>query len=113
MSRRVGRGSNKLKTALPRAANVLGNLKDSHIGQFFRRIAFRKGRVSAITATARKLAVIIWKMVVEKVPYRPPNPYEFRDQKRSRILREMKNKINKLNVSPIELGLDISNLQLR
>jgi len=111
LSRRVGRGSNKLKTALRRAANVLGNLKDSHLGQFFRRIAFRKGRVAAITATARKLAVIIWKMVVEKVPYRPPNPYEFRDQKRSRLLKQMKNRINKLNISPMELGLDISNLQ--
>ena len=111
LSRRVGKGSNKLKTALRRAANVLGNLKDSHLGQFFRRIAFRKGRVAAITATARKLAVIIWKMVVEKVPYNPPNPYEFRDQKRSRLLKEMRSKINKLNVSPMELGLDISNLQ--
>jgi len=111
LSRRVGKGSNKLKTALRRAANVLGNLKDSHLGQFFRRIAFRKGRVAAITATARKLAVIIWKMVVEKVPYNPPNPYEFRDQKRSRLLKEMRNKINKLNVSHMELGLDISNLQ--
>ena len=110
LSRRVGRGSNKLKTALRRAANVLGNLKDSHLGQFFRRIAFRKGRVAAITATARKLAVIIWKMVVEKVVYNPPNPYEFRNQKRSRLLKEMKNKINKLNVSPRELGLNISNL---
>lgn len=106
LSRRVGRGSNKLKTALRRAANVLGNLKDSHLGQFFRRIAFRKGRVAAITATARKLAVIIWKMVVEKVSYNPPSPYEFRDQKRARILRDMKNKINKLNISPMDLGLN-------
>ena len=111
LSRRVGRGSNKLKTALRRAANVLGNLKDSHLGQFFRRISYRKGRVAAITATARKLAVIIWKMVVEKVPYNPPNPYEFRDKKRARLLKEMRNKINKLNVSPIELGLNISNLE--
>ena len=110
LSRRVGKGSNKLKTALRRAANVLGNLKDSHLGQFFRRIAYRKGRVAAITATARKLAVIIWKMVVEKVPYNPPNPYEFRDQKRARILRDMKKKINKLNFSPMDLGLNFNNL---
>lgn len=110
LSRRVGKGSNNVKTALRRAANVLGNLKDSHLGQFFRRIAYRKGRVSAITATARKLAIIIWKMVVEKVPYKPPCPYEFRDQKRSRILREMRNKINKLNISPMDLGLGINTI---
>lgn len=110
LSRRVGKGSNKLKIALRNAANVLGNLKDSHLGQFFRRIAYRKGRVSAITATARKLAVIIWKMVVEKVPYKPPSPYEFRDQKRARILRDIKRKINKLNISTMDLGLNYNNL---
>jgi transposase len=111
LSRRVGKGSNNVKTALRRAANVLGNLKDSHLGQFFRRIAFRKGRVAAITATARKLAVIIWKMVVEKVSYKPPCPYEFRDQKRSRILKEMRKKINKLNISPMDLGLNVSGME--
>ncbi len=30
-----------------------------------------KGRMAAISATARKLAVIIWNMVVKKVPYQP------------------------------------------
>ena len=87
LSRRVGRGSNKLKTSLRRAANVLGNLKDSHLGQFFRRIAFRKGRVAAITATARKLAVIIWKMVVEKVSYKPPSLMIKKEQESLEILK--------------------------
>ena len=111
LSKRVGRGSSRLKTALRQAANVLGNLKDSHLGDFFRRIAYRKGRVAAITATARKLAVIIWKMVVEKVPYSPPEAYLFRDQKRSKMLKLMKKNINKLNISPIELGLNINDLE--
>jgi hypothetical protein len=111
LSRRVGKGSNNVKTALRRAANVLGNLKDSHLGQFFRRISHRKGRVAAITATARKLAVIIWKMVVEKVPYSPPNPYLFRDQKRSKLIADIKKKMNKLNISHMDLGLNISNLK--
>ena len=113
LSNRVGRGSSRIKTALRQAANVLGNLKDSHLGQFFRRIAYRKGRVAAITATARKLAVIIWKMVVQGVPYNPPKPYLFRDQKRSKLLKQMKMRINKLNISPSELGLNISGLDVR
>ena len=108
LSTRVGKGSSRLKTALRQAANVLGNLKDSHLGDFFRRIAYRKGRVAAITATARKLAVIIWKMVVHRVPYNPPNPYLFRDQKRAKMLQRMKKNIHKLSISPDELGLSIS-----
>lgn len=49
LSRRVGRGSNNVKTALRRAVNVLGSLKDSHLGQFFRKIAYRKVSIAAIT----------------------------------------------------------------
>lgn len=64
--------------------------------------------IAAITATARKLAVIIWKMVMEKVPYTPPDPYEFRDQKRSRLFKGMRNKINKLNIYFMELVLNNS-----
>lgn len=44
-------------------------------------IPFRKGRVSAISATARKLAVIIWNIVVKGTPYINPDGYLFLDQK--------------------------------
>jgi len=50
-------------------------------------------------------------MIVEKVPYSPPNPYEFRDQKRSRLLKDMRNKMNKLNISPMDLGLSVSGME--
>ena len=60
LSSKVPRGSNRLKIALRNAANAIGNLKESTpLRDFFHRINFRKGRVSAISATARKLAVII------------------------------------------------------
>ncbi len=48
----------RLKIALRNAANAIGNLNESTpIRDFFTRINFRKGRVSAIPATARKLAL--------------------------------------------------------
>jgi hypothetical protein len=49
---------------------------------FFHRINFRKGSVSAITATVRKLAVIIWNMVVKGIQYQNPEGYLHLDQKR-------------------------------
>ena len=65
LSSKVPKGSNRLKIALRNAANAIGNLKDSTpLRDFFHRINFRKGRVSAISATARKLAVIIWNIIV-------------------------------------------------
>jgi len=50
-------------------------------------------------------------MVVNKVPYSPPCPYEFRDQKRFRLLKEMRKKIDKLNISPMDLGLTVSGME--
>lgn len=58
----------RLKIALRNAANAIGNLNESTpLRDFFTRINYRKGRVSAIPATARKLAlfrvVFRWNMV--------------------------------------------------
>jgi transposase len=64
-SHKLPKGSNRLKIALRNAANAIDNLKDTPLSNFFNRINFRKGRVSAISATARKLAVIIWNMVIK------------------------------------------------
>jgi hypothetical protein len=49
---------------------------------FFQRINFRKGRVSAVSATARKLSVIIWNMVVKNIPYHNPHENLYLDPKR-------------------------------
>ena len=73
------KGSNRLKIALRQAANSIGNLKDTYLSDFFKRVAFRKGRTSTISATARKLAVIIWNMIVKHIPYKSSTEYLFLD----------------------------------
>jgi transposase len=105
LSHKVPKGSNRLKIALRNAANAIGNLKDTPLSNFFNRINFRKGRVSAISATARKLAVIIWNMVIKKQPYNNEHGYEFLDQKRKRKVKEMKKLIDKFDIKTNELGL--------
>jgi len=107
LSNKIPKGSNRLKIALRNAANAIGNLKDTSLSNFFKRIAFRKGRVSAISATARKLGVIIWNMVVKKIPYNPISAYEFLDQKRKRKVQEMKKLIHKFDITPNDLGLQL------
>jgi transposase len=106
-SSRIPKGSNRLKIALRNAANSIGNLKDTALSNFFKRIAYRKGRVSAISATARKLAVIIWNMIVKRIPYKPETSYEFLDQKRKRKVQEMKKLIHKFDISINDLGLQL------
>lgn len=107
LSSKVPKGSNRLKIAFRNAANAIGNLKDSTpLRDFFQRINFRKGRVSAISATARKLAVIIWNMVVKTVPYENPEGYLFLDQKRKLgLVKRIRKQIDKFGLTNEELGL--------
>ena len=109
LSSKVGKGSNRLKIALRNAANSIGNLKDSTpLRDFFVRINFRKGRVSAITATARKLAVIIWNMVVKGIPYENPEGYLYLDQKRKLgIVKRIKKQIDKFGLTNEDLEINL------
>ncbi len=101
LSSKVPKGSNRLKIALRNAANAIGNLKESTpLRDFFQRINFRKGRVSAISATARKLAVIIWNMVVKCKPYFNPVEYLYLDQKRKMgLVKRIQKQITKFELS--------------
>ena len=67
LSNKIPKGSNRLKIALRHAANAIGNLKDTHLSDFFRKVAYRKGRATAVSATARKLGVILWNMITKKI----------------------------------------------
>ena len=107
LSHHLPKGSNRLKIALRNAANVIGNLnKESDLHNFFRRISYKKGRATAISATARKLAVIIWNMLVKNIPYNPTNQYLFLDQKRKlKLVNRIKKNIAKFDINPEELGI--------
>ena len=104
LSNRYPKGVIDLKIALRNAANAVGNLKDSDLGKFFKKIAFRKGRQAAITATARKIAVILWHMVTKKESYNPTNQYVFLDEKR-RAIAQLRKKIAKFGIDPNDLGI--------
>lgn len=99
------KGSNRLKVALRQSANVIGNLKEGHLNNFFRRINYKKGRATAVSATARKLAVIIWNMLSKNEQYKPPTEYLFLDQKRKRkLVSRIKKNIAKFDIKLEEVG---------
>lgn len=106
LSRKTPRGSGRLKIALRNVANAIGNLREGQLAKFFKRIAYKKARQIAITAMARKLAIIIWKMVTNKEEYNPTESHMFLDKKRKLgIVKRMKKKIAKLSITNEDLGL--------
>ena len=104
ISSKVPKGSNRLKIAFRNAAYSIARLKDSPLNKFYKRMLFKKGSTKAITATARKLATIVWNMITKKLPYQSQEEYLFLDQKRKKIAQIRKN-ISKFGINPNDLGI--------
>ena len=69
----------------------------------------RKGRATAVSATARKLGVIIWTMITQKVAYKPPTEYLFLDQKRKqKLVERIKKNITKFYLKPADFNFATS-----
>ena len=102
MSSNTQKVKSPLAYAIRQAANSAGNGK-SRLGDFFRRISFRKGRSVAITATARKIAVIIYKMLETGQNF----SYEYQKDETKRFrniqLRNITKKIKQLGINENEL----------
>ena len=104
LSSRTMKGKNRLASALRHAANTIGNVaKKGSLHQFFKRIAYKKGDLAAITATARKLAVIIYNMLTKKQEYRPMDQSDYLDKLRINQIKSLQRKINQLKILPDEL----------
>jgi transposase len=89
-----------LAYAIRQAANTAGNSK-GRLGDFFRRLAFRKGRNVAIIATARKIAVIIYKMLETGQEY----SYDYFKEEKIRIKRNQIKKILR-NMGQFDIKLE-------
>jgi transposase len=104
LSSRTPKGKNKMAIALRNAANAIGLMKSGTLKKFFSRIAYKKGRAAAITATARKLAVIIWNMVVKGQKYSPIEEHIYDNNIRASIISNIRKKVKRLNLSLEDLS---------
>jgi transposase len=105
LSSRTLKSNNALSKVLRDCANAIGLSKnEDYLTFFFRRIAYKKGRGAAITATARKIAVILWNMIVKKQPYNPIGKSEFLMQQKQRKINFLKKDMRKYGISFDELS---------
>ena len=105
ISNRTKKGANPLSQALKSAANGLGNLKTStHLTNFFKRIAYKNGRKEAITATAHKLAVIIYNMLTKCESYKPFQKEQNQEKERQKKLKEIDKFVRKFNIGVEEVN---------
>jgi len=86
---------NNASRAFRAAANGLQKT-DNWLGDYFRRMRAKGGQKFAIICTARKLALIYYKMVRYKVPFIPVNMEEYKEKHRKAKIASLEKKLAEL-----------------
>ena len=73
------------------------------LGAFYRRLVYRIGKAKAITATARKLAILVYRVLRGDIDYAAPGVEAYEAQHRSRTLRNLRNRAQRLGLGLIDL----------
>ncbi len=86
---------NRASTALRMAAYSLKH-SNSALGAYYRRIRARSGGPAAVTATAHKLARIIYAMLKNRQPYHDDGADSYEQQYRDRMVRNLQRQATRL-----------------
>lgn len=89
LSSRTQPSANRAAAILRMTAMSLGRTQTA-LGAFYRRLAARIGKPQAITATARKLAILIYRALKGELVYRDPGADAYDVQQRTRVLRRLR-----------------------
>jgi transposase len=94
---------NRANKALRMAAFALAHAHCA-LGAFYRRVRAKHGGPAAITATAHKLARIIYKMLKDKVEYVDLGPDYYDEKYKSRIIHSLKNRAESLGYQLVPIS---------
>ena len=87
--------ANRAATVLRMCAMVVGRTSTA-LGAYYRRIAYRIGKPKANTATARKLAILVYRTLKGDLEYNDPGVQAYEEQHRARTLRNLRNRARQL-----------------
>jgi len=103
LSSRTQPSANRAATILRMAAMALGRSQTA-LGAFYRRLAFRIGKAKAITATARKLAILVYRTLKDHLVYNDPGAEAYEAQDRSRVVRRLRQRAEHLGFGLVNLS---------
>jgi transposase len=90
------RRSNNRVTALLRLAAINVGKTDSALGAFYRRMAARVGKAKAVTATARKVAILFYNTLRYGRDYSDPGASYYEERHRERVLHNLERRAKQL-----------------
>ena len=103
LSSRTEPSANRAAAILRMAAMTLGRTQTA-LGAFYRRLAARIGKAQALTATARKLAILVYRALKGELVYADPGADVYNRHQRARRLRQIRDRA-------ATLGFDLINRQ--
>ncbi len=89
LSSRTQPSANRAAAIFRLAAMNLGRTQTA-LGAFYRRLAFRVGKAKAITATARKLAILVYRTLKDRLVYADPGADAYDAQHRTHVVRRLR-----------------------
>jgi transposase len=103
LSSKTRRTRNRAASLLRLAASTVGRT-DTALGAFYRRLSARIGKAKAITATARKIAVLFYNTLRHGMAYVDPGAAYYEDRYRQRVLHNLQRRAKSLGfvLQPLE-----------
>lgn len=95
LSSRTRRSSNRAAALLRIAAVNIGRTQTA-LGAFYRRLAARTGKAKAVTATARKLAVLFYRALRLGMTYADPGAGYYEERYKRRVIDNLKRRAHSL-----------------
>jgi transposase len=95
LSSKTRRTSNRAASLLRLAASTVGRT-DTALGAFYRRLSARVGKAKAVTATARKIAVLFYNTLRHGMTYADPGAAYYEDRYRQRVLINLQRRAKSL-----------------
>jgi transposase len=94
--------ANRAASLLRIAAMSLGRGQTA-LGAFYRRLAARVGKAKAITATARKLAILVYRALKGDLVYQDPGADAYDAQHREHLVRRLRHRASKMGFALVDL----------
>lgn len=101
LGRRTRKVNNRVATLLRMAAITVGRT-DTWLGRYYRRLKARKGAPKAVTATARKLACIIYHMLKYQQEFVTLDTEKYTAQAQAHRIRYLRREAKKLGLELVE-----------
>ena len=105
LSSRTQPSANRAAAILRLCAMVAGRT-DTALGAYYRRLAYRIGKPKAITATARKIAILVYRVLRGDLDYRDPGAQVYEAQHRARTLHHLRKRARNLGFDLVDLNAD-------